>query len=49
MPNATTTCQAIMQPLVPPIVSHQQNLKKNLDEFNPKVLAPTNNRLEVGR
>jgi hypothetical protein len=33
-----------MQPLVLPAINHQQNL----DEFNPKALAPTNNKLEVG-
>jgi hypothetical protein len=38
-----------MQPLVLPTISYQQNLKKNLDEFNPKALVPTNNKLEVGR
>jgi hypothetical protein len=49
MPNAIATCLATVQPLVLPTISHQQNLKKNLDEFNPKALAPTNNKLEVVR
>lgn len=49
MPNAIATCLAKVQPLVVPTVSHQHNLKKNLDEFNPKALAPTNNKLEVVR